>query len=223
MAQIRETTVWNLPHSIERAFAKPLDSKEVWYPTWDKDSKSKTLAKERALAYARSGFTTSYVGQVLCVVEGHVNLETGEINYKGVQPKYYSVYINSSGDGDLYPMIPEDGTYQYENREIDYKNGLIGDLIILGSGEYFKRGSSTLFINGIQYNQSEYEEGLYEGGSFAPNSSRVYDDISYVNAIRFTKFELNPGDNSQRYGNYDKGNNGDEILISAIFYEPSNQ
>ncbi len=224
MAQIRETTIWNLPHSIERAEAKPLDSTEIWLPTYDKNTNTPTRAYNRALAYAQSDKTTSYVGQIVCVLEGTIDGGTGTIDYRGIQPKYYSIYLDNNGKGALCDLVPEielpEIPEKYENYEINYETGLIstdeGSVIV--AVNYFKKGSSTLFINGIQYNNSEYEEGCYGNGKFSSTSATLNNE-PYCNAIRFTKFELNPG---TVFGN-NKSNDGDEILISAVYYKPSNQ
>lgn len=230
MARIIKTTTWNLPHSIERAFPKPLDSTEIWYPSVEKDEKGNiitTTALDRAMAYAKSEKNTSYVGQILCVLEGI--LEGENLNFKGIKPEYYSIQLDNDGKGELVPLFDESLINKITNNqnttlEIDYENNLIkeeGYTIILAPG-LFKQDTSTLFINGLQSNRSEYYEGYYDGKTFEEKSidHEITDElgnketIKVCNAIKFDKFELDPG---TIYDN--RRNNGDEIIMNATFIE----
>lgn len=241
MARIIETTTWNLPHSIDRAFPKPLDSTEIWYPTVIEIDGVKTIgttALNRAIAYAESTVNTSYVGQIICILEGR--LVNGELIYNGIKPEYYSIQLNASGMGELTPLFDESlinkiANNQYSTLEIDYNSGLIGNFnedkytIILAPGSVsgeiglFKSNTSTLFINGLQSNRSEYIEGYYNENGFkeGPIEHDITDEsgntetILVCNAIKFDKFELNPGD----VVDDNRNNNGDEIIINAMFVE----
>lgn len=236
MARIIETTTWNLPHSIERAFPKPLDSTEIWYPTVIEVDGVKTIgttALNNAIAYAQSTMNTSYVGQTVCVLEGR--LVNGELIYNGIKPEYYSIQLSNSGVGELTPLFDESlitkiANNQYETLEINYGTGLIYDKeegcsIILAPGSgIFKQATSTLFINGLQSNRSEYYEGWYENGEFKENDARDFkitdalgneETIRVCNAIKFDKFELSAG---EVYDN-NRANNGDEIIMNAMFIE----
>lgn len=238
MARIIKTTTWNLPHSIERAFPKPLDSTEIWYPTVEKDEKGniiKTTAFDRASAYALSTVNTSYVGQVLCVLEGRLDGET--LNFNGIKPEYYSIQLDNGGNGKLVPLFDESLINKIANNqnttlEIDYKSGLIKEeeySIILAPGSVsgeiglFKHNTSTLFINGLQSNRSEYIEGYYNENGFkeGPIDHEITDEsgntetIKVCNAIKFDKFILDPG---KVYDN-NRQNDGDEIIINAMFVE----
>lgn len=236
MARIFETTTWNLPHSIERAYPKPLDSTEIWYPTVIEANGVKTIgttALNRAIAYAESEVNTSYVGQIICVLEGR--LVNGELIYNGIKPEYYSIQLSNSGKGELVPLFDESlinkiVNNQHETLEIDYENGLIGNFnedghtIILAPGSgWFKQATSTLFINGLQSNRSEYYEGCYVDEKFVEGGTphKITDElgneeeIQICNAIKFDKFELNKGD----VFDDNRANNGDEIIINAMFVE----
>lgn len=235
MARIIETTTWNLPHSIERAFPKPLDSTEIWYPTVIEVDGVKTIgttALNNAIAYAQSTVNTSYVGQTVCVLEGR--LVNGELIYNGIKPEYYSIQLSNSGVGELVPLFDESlitkiANNQYETLEINYENGLIYNKeeecsIILAPGSgIFRQATSTLFINGLQSNRSEYYEGWYEDGKFI-SGARDYkitnelgkeETIRVCNAIKFDKFELSKGD---VFGD-SRANNGDEVIMNAMFIE----
>jgi hypothetical protein len=235
MARILETTTWNLPHSIERAFPKPLDSTEIWYPTVIEVDNVKTIgttALNNAIAYAQSTVNTSYVGQTVCVLEGR--LVNGVLMYNGIKPEYYSIQLNNSGVGELVPLFDESlitkiANNQYETLEINYENGLIynkeeGCSIILAPGSgIFRQATSTLFINGLQSNRSEYYEGWYEDGKFMAeardykitNELGKEETIRVCNAIKFDKFELSKGD---VFGD-SRANNGDEVIMNAMFIE----
>lgn len=235
MARIIETTTWNLPHSIERAFPKPLDSTEIWYPTVIEVDGVKTIgttALNNAIAYAQSTVNTSYVGQTVCVLEGR--LVNGGLIYNGIKPEYYSIQLNAAGVGELVPLFDESlitkiANNQYETLEIDYKEGLKynkeeGYSIILSPGSgLFKQATSTLFINGLQSNRSEYYEGWYEDEKFVADARdfKITDElgneetIRVCNAIKFDKFELSAGD---VFGDV-RANNGDEIIMNAMFVE----
>lgn len=235
MARILETTTWNLPHSIERAFPKPLDSTEIWYPTVIEVDNVKTIgttALNNAIAYAQSTVNTSYVGQTVCVLEGR--LVNGVLMYNGIKPEYYSIQLNNSGVGELVPLFDESlitkiANNQYETLEINYENGLIYNKeeecsIILAPGSgIFRQATSTLFINGLQSNRSEYYEGWYEDGKFIAeardhkitNELGKEETIRVCNAIKFDKFELSKGD---VFGD-SRANNGDEVIMNAMFIE----
>lgn len=162
-----------LPLSIERGNAMPLDTTSVYYPTFDAEKNEiLSTALANAANYAKNN-PTAYVGQIIQVIEGvfvdgvfvadATHLDTG-------------VYLIAGTDGLLIKLMT-DRIYEdnkLENIEIDYENALIEDKdeetgefrMKIISPKVFKVLSDVengvfnthLYINGVQYNPSEYKE-----------------------------------------------------------------
>jgi hypothetical protein len=187
-----------LPINIKRGNPVPLDASSVHYP--DNGGENKT-AYENALIYARTN-AVAYVGQIITVCEGVYTDDTFTPNMS--HPKS-GVYHIADKNGTLVKLVnndvytddkKEDIEIIYTNVEIvrDEETGNFLHAIIMAP-KSFKLGTSDLFINGIKYNNSEYEEVLKEG----------FQDI--CDRIKFTAFEVIPQVDGV----------GDEITICADY------
>lgn len=207
---------WVLPVSIRRGNAMPLDTTDVWFPTFgDRPQK----AKEKAAIYAASKSNTSYVGQILSVIEGH--LEDKKF-VPDTEDEDFGIYIIIDEKGTLLKIsdIGIDNSQIGLYREAIYSSitktddGYIIPVPTLNDtiGGEFIKGTSSLHINGIKYNMSEYVEGVavIDEKGVVTGFEKSSDDI--CNAIKFDLFDLTIDSKGDKYTN-----TGDEIIITAQF------
>lgn len=190
-----------LPINIKRGNPIPLDSSSVHYPTFDNDGNITVSAFDNAKEYATNS-PVSYVGQIITVCEGII--DNG--NFVVQANDNTGVYYIADEKGTLIKLvntniIEDEKDKEREDIEIDYNNNLIPYIhnidgeekrytIIISKGSY-KKGTSDLFINGIKYNNTEYQEIYYE----AQESGFTIDDTAEIcNGILFEYFDVIQGD-----------------------------
>lgn len=197
-----------LPINIKRGNPIPLDSTSVHYPTF-KDGKLDKTAYANASEYAQKE-PVAYVGQIITVCEGTLENGTFVPNMAHVDS---GIYYIADKAGLLVKLVnnavyaddkKEDLEVVYGDIKItrDDNNKFVSAIIkapqskINPNSKGFKKGTSDLFINGIKYNNSEYEELVKEGET----------DICY--GILFKAFEIIP---------QNENGVGDEITIMADY------
>ena len=188
-----------LPINIKRGNPIPLDSTSVHYPTAGGPS-----ALDNAKEYATKS-PVSYVGQIITVCEGEF---TSDSFVPNMAHKDSGIYYIADKAGTLVKLV-NNAIYnddKKEDLEVEYDKivitktaeGVFTSATILAP-KPFKKGTSDLFINGIKYNNSEYEEILKEG------------EKGICDRIEFTAFEVIP------QTKVDDVVVGDEITIMADY------
>ena len=202
--KIENKNYWALPINIVREEPIPLDASSVHYPTFI-DGKLDKTAYANALEYATTK-PVAYVGQIITICEGDIVDGTFVPN---MAHEYSGIYYIADKAGTLVKLV-NNAIYnddKKEDLEVDYgkivitkTEGVFTSATIFAP-KPFKKGTSDLFINGIKYNNSEYEEILKEGKT----------DI--CDRIEFTAFEVIP--HMEKDGVVEVV--GDEITIMADY------
>lgn len=185
-----------LPINIKRGNPIPLDTTSVHYPTFGETYIS---AYDNAHAYAKSN-PVAYVGQIITVCEG--DMVNGSF-VPDMSRESSGVYYIADKKGTLVKLINAALSVEdlREDIEVDYnKISIIKtddkfSYAIITTDRPFKAGTSDLFINGIKYNNSEYEEIPIEGKE------------GICESIKFSAFEIIPQVDGV----------GDEITIMADY------
>ena len=185
-----------LPINIKRGNPIPLDTTSIHYPTAGGLS-----ALDNAKDYAKNN-PVAYVGQIITVCEGIFSNDSFVPNMAHIDS---GIYYIADKSGTLVKLVNNEiySDDKKEDIEISYKDiEIVKDstnnfqYAIIKSPRDYKKGTSDLFINGIKYNNSEYEEILKDG------------ETNICDKIKFTAFEIIPQNESGV---------GDEITILADY------